>query len=325
MPDKNFSRAGGGDSERKFGEAPILGKVSRSPMSAVPGGRRRRTLKKRQGSSLRIPTIALSVVLLLALSAFFVRHFRNRVAEARQRDESLILAKSLPERKALGFQQLDRQEALAIVKAAFAGISTETVGDYFILGPSDDPRKAVDALKRIMEREGAVTDCEWLGQRFSNGSMIGEVATRSAGADGNKRRIAQLVFGVDGKWRIDLDSYLRKCVPDWAKILSGESETCLVRVFIAPDTYYNGSFADEGKWQSFTLSSADAEDILYGYAKRGSPQDKALQKMLGSGAKSHTATLEMSPAPDGRTRQFEITGVLAEGWVVGESRFDASF
>ena len=265
------------------------------------------------------------MILLLALSAFFVRHFRNRVAEAREEDGSGNLAKPSRERKIAEFQQLDRQEALAIVKAAFAGISAEAVDGYFILGPSDDPRKAIDALRRIAEREGAVTDYEWLGQRFSNGRMIGEVATHSVGADGNKSRIAQLVSGADGKWRIDLDSYLRKCVPDWAKILAGGSETCLVRVFIAPDTYYNGSFSDEGKWQSYTLASADSDDVLYGYAKRGSPQDKALRKMLGSGTDLHTATLELSPAPDGRTRQFEITGVLAEGWVVGESRFDASF
>ena len=325
MADKNFSRAGRGDSERKFGEAPILGKVSRSPMSAVPDRRSRRTLRKRKSGSARKLTIALSVVLLLALSAFFVRHFRNAVAEAKEKDGSGNLAKPFQERKAAELKQLDRQEALAIVKAAFAGISAEAVDGYFILGPSDDPRKAIDALQGLTEREGAVIDYEWLGQKFSNGSMIGEVATRSVGADGTKSRIAQLVSGADGKWRIDLDSYLRKCVPDWAKILSGESETCLVRVFFSPDTYYNGSFSDEGKWQSYTLASADAEDVLYGYAKRGSPQDKALRKMLGSGANLYTATLEMSSAPDGRTRQFEITGVLAEGWVVGESRFDASF
>lgn len=325
MSDKNFSRAGKRDSERKFGDAPILGKVSRSPLSAVPGGRRRRSYRKHKSGSARKFTIALSLLLLLALSAFFVRHFRSRLAEARQEDGSANLAGKFQERKTVGLRQLEREEALALVKAAFASTGPETVEDYFILGPSDDPRKAADALRKIAESEGAVTDCEWLGQTFANGIVIGEVATRTGGVDGGKGRIAQLVLGADGKWRIDLDSYLRKCVPDWAEIFSGESESCLVRVVVTPDTYYNGSFSDEGKWQAFTLASADSKDFLYGYAERGSPQGKALLNMFGSGANVRPATLELKSAPDGRTRQFEITGVLAEGWVVGESRYDASF
>lgn len=325
MPDKNFSRAGSGDSERKLGEAPNLGRVARTPLSAVPGGRRRRTHRKRKSNAARKWTLVLSFVLILAMSAFFVRHFREKVAKAREADGPSILATAFQERKTLELPHLDRQEALAFVKAAFAGISVEAVDDYFVLSPADNPGNAIDALQHIRETEGTITEYEWLGQRFSNGSTIAEVITRMSGTDGNKSRVAQLVFGADRKWRVDLDSYLRKCVPEWTEILSGESDKCLVRVFVGRDTYYNGAYSDEEKWQSFTLASADDENFIYAYVKKGSAQERALRKIFESGADVNSATLMIAPVADARNRQFEITSVLAEGWVVGESRFDASF
>lgn len=46
---------------------------------------------------------------------------------------------------------------------------------------------------------------------------------------------------------------------------------------------------------------------------------------MNSEEKNHRATVEISTHPDAGRRQFEITGVLAENWVIGDARFDESY
>ncbi len=91
------------------------------------------------------------------------------------------------------------------------------------------------------------------------------------------------------------------------------------------DNYYNGIFSDDTVWQAYALVSPDTDEILYAYAKRDTPQFLAMEKILESDEHLHRATLEITSLPDAGERQFQISRVLAENWVMGEKAFDESF
>lgn len=332
MTEKNFSRARSSDSDRKFGEAPILGRLSRSPVSAMKGGgRRRKRLKQKTKVSRAVVTwtLTISFVVLAALIVFLVGYFRNKAEEAIEAanlDEfARDFAIAFSEQKTVELPSLDKTEALAIVHAAFANRDPDAIVGYFVLGETTDPSEALSDLKEISKNEGEISDYQWLGQKFVNGQVIGQMLVEFGNGERRVDRLAELIMCADSKWRIDLDSYLRKSSPGWDAILSGKSETSVIRIFVAIDTYYNGIYSDDTQWQAFSLGSPDVEHNMYGYAKRDSPQIRALRKILGSGEKVHRATVEIRLHPDAGSRQFEISGVLAENWVLGKIPFDESF
>lgn len=274
-------------------------------------------------------TVVISFVVLTLMVVFLVAHFRKKseaAAEAAAFDETAKgLSPSFSEQKTVALQDIGEVEALALVRAAFADSGPQALARHFILGKDMDPDHAMAALSEVAQNEGEITSFRWMGQNYSNGRIIGEVGTLMDAGGTRKNRLAQLVTSPDGKWRIDLDSYLRRSIPDWETILSGKSETSLVRVFIGTDSYYNGIYSDETKWRAYALVSPDVETILYGYVKRASPQDKALRRILDAEGESHRATIEIRWDNKAAPRQFEITGVPAENWVLGGARFDASF
>lgn len=332
MKDSSFRRTSNRETGRKFGEAPILGKVTRSPGSAVfrSSGRRRKAKKKKGISKVALAwTYLLAFVAIGALLFFIVTYIRTKseqTAESQDRYsppndfESPYIEPAAPETT-----QLEGAEAIKLVRSALANRDPSLVADFFELGDLGDPRLALVELQGISEREGEVTGTKWLGQSYHNGLTLGEVVVFMDKGKRPLNRLAQLTLGSDGKWRINLDSYLRKAIPSWEKILSGESTTSVVRVFLAYDTYYNGIYSDEAEWQSYALASPDIGDILYAYAKRGSSQDKALRRILASENKFHRTTLGISKNPESKVRQFVIARVIAENWVVGENDFDERF
>lgn len=332
MPERNFSRNETGDSERKFGEAPILGRVSRTPLSAAEErGKRRRRMKRktRVNKAVVAWTLLVSFVLLLLMVVFLVSHFRKKAAEAAEastlEESSRRLANAFSDQKTVELPTIGEVEALAIVRAAFANADPQAMARHFILGENGDPSQALSELAATKGKEGDISSYRWMGEKYVNGGVIGEVVTHRRNGDERSKRLAQLVIGADGKWRIDLDSYLRKCDPSWPQIISGESPISLIRIFVAPDTYYNGIYSEEAQWRVYALVSPDATAPIFGYAKRGSAQDKALRQILRSGGDVHRATVEIIANPEAGERQFEISGVLAESWVMRGTRFDESF
>jgi hypothetical protein len=57
----------------------------------------------------------------------------------------------------------------------------------------------------------------------------------------------------------------------------------------------------------------------------GSPQAAALKSIFAQEAKLHRVALELRRVEGAGTRQFEISRVLAEDWVMGEVPFDERF
>lgn len=332
MRDKNFSRRRIAESERKFGEAPILGRVSRTPGSApdIHAKRRRRAKPKaKMNVAVMAWTMLISFGLLVALVVFLGGYFRKKAAQA-TRDSGYYGAAGdfgapFSEQKTVELPALSEAEALGIVRTAFAENDPQAMPNHFVLGTDIAPEEALAALARITAEEGEIKVFRWLRQKFSNGRLIGEVATlrETETKTPLSDRIAQLVIGADGKWRIDLDSYLRRVVPDWPTIISRQSPTSVVRIYAQTDNYYNGIYSDETEWQAYMINSPEIDESLYCYARRGTSQEKALRKALQDTIRR--LTVEISANPEAAPRQFEITGVLAEDWVLGEKRFDESF
>jgi hypothetical protein len=133
-----------------------------------------------------------------------------------------------------------------------------------------------------------------------------------------------------GVWKIDFEALARTVRPPWPDLLEGRASEGQVRVIVAPDSYYNGVFSDESQWLSFGLASPDISQILVGYCRRDSAQAKAMQEILKSmddapaaGRQIKRATLAIRRPTGAEPRQFEITRVLAEDWIVSERPFDA--
>jgi len=220
---------------------------------------------------------------------------------------------------------LQSDEAIGIVNKALANRDPGLIRDFFILGKGDTPEQAMEELVRISDAEGSIVRTKWLGLKFPNGSTVLQVYVFTAREGKERARTAQFAQDADGKWRIDLDAYLRKCVPPLAEVVAGEAGTSQVRVFVDEDHYYHGIYSDETKWKVYALASPDITEMLYAYAKRGSSQDKAMRRIIDTDEKLHRATLGILKQPDSGPRQFEISRVIAEDWIIGDKDFDESF
>ncbi len=140
----------------------------------------------------------------------------------------------------------------------------------------------------------------------------------------NKNRLVFLLPDDQGKWRVDIASYLRYNSKPWSEITAQGSCRAVVRVIVGLDSYYNGLFGDEKKWASFTLSSPDTEIPLRGYAEIGSPQFKAIIECLRA-ADPAPMTLEISRDSGMELRQYEIKKVIAQDWVESSKMFSDGF
>ncbi len=316
---------------RKFGDAPAIGNVSRTSGEKPPSLQRRsvRTSHKKKYPKHFLAwsiLIVSAVVSLLIVS--IVKQIRDKVQitqPASQYDKPINLDLIFEKEENSDLPDLKSDEAISIVTQALANRDPSLIQNFFILGKDHDPEQAMAELIRIMDAEGEMSRTEWLGLKFPNGSTVMQVMVYTAIDGKENARIAEFAPGSDGKWRIDLDAYLRKCVPPLEDVVSGKSETSLVRVFVAEDSFYHGMYYDETEWKVYGLASPDIADILYAYVKRGSSQDKALRRIIDTDESLHRATLSIIKHPNSGPRQFEITRVIAENWIIGEKDFDESF
>ncbi len=337
MPDKEFSKVSPDRSERKIGEAPHLGKVSRSPQSAVKnmsgrgrhGGGGHDSRKKRRNTVITAWSGLLAVVTLAVVVAFVVLKFKG---EAERRETSATtgkistdLDKAFSSSAESEVPSLGQEEALKIVATALENRDPLLFPEYFVPPAVGTTAEAIAELSEAAAKEGPVSEMRWIGPKLANHRIVEQVVV-STEKDGEKHnRLAQLVPTSDGGWRIDFDSYMRTASAGWEHIVAGRVPAATVRIFLAADSYYNGIFSDERTWQSYTLVSPDTPEILYGYSRKGSPQHSALTRILSNEDKAHRATLVIRTLPEAGERQFEISRVLAENWVLGEKDFDRSF
>lgn len=220
---------------------------------------------------------------------------------------------------------LKPSEAIEIVTQALANRDPSLIQDFFIIGEGDNPADVMVELLRIRDVEGKITGTEWLGSKFPTMSSAQQAVVRTTKDEIVRTRRAQLALGPDEKWRIDLDAYLRKCDPPLAEVAATEFGTFVVRVFVTEENTYSGIYSEKTEWSAYSLTSPDTTDSLYAYAKRESSQYKAMRQILISDKDLSHATLTIIKQPNSGPRQFEVSRVMADDWIIRKKDFDESF
>ncbi|MEP2775148.1 MAG: hypothetical protein ABJQ29_02390 [Luteolibacter sp.] len=332
MTDRNLSRTGESRSNRQMGEAPAIGKVSRSPESALGADQhsrsRSRSRKARAQNAHRtlIAWTCFFSVLAFCIIAAVIYSFYKKDRASDSGDGSANVAdmsSSFPENKSGSLPTLDQESTKSLVRESLNITDKSQVKDRFIVHSSE--AAVISDLAELKETEGDISRIDWLGQIFANGNVHDEVIVFRENKNTESNRVAQLFKGDDGKWRIDYDAYMRTATPSWGKILSRSVDDSVVRVFINAYSYYNGIYSDDRIWQAYSIASPDVDNVIYGYAKRGSRQEKALTRMLGAGGSIPRATIGLHSADGAGERQFEISRVYAEDWSIGAQAYDESF
>ncbi len=322
MKNNDFSSVPSGRT-RRAGQSPNIGKLTRSPQSAT---RRRRSRRGQNASKSSTRTsllwgAALGTVALVGMVIFFVVSYFQRPDADIGKTAALGAAVALPQRQSKALKTLGEEASLKLVRSALELKDPGQVEEYFVLSTPREPAEAIRLLEEY-EESTPIESYLWLGGKLVNNGYMEEVLVNYKTPGRELNRVAQIWNEPDGSWRIDFDAYARHVSPDWPTINSGKAPVSVVRVFIMEDNYYNGVFADESKWQGYSLVSPDSEEILFGYSLRESPQHRAITEILKAEASVHPVTLEITKTPDSGPRQFEISRVLAENWSIRPQSFD---
>lgn len=222
----------------------------------------------------------------------------------------------------------DEDEALRLVRAALASGNEVEAARHFRTGAGG----AAEVLEMLRaEPDGGKWKLDWMGSLDTDGQILEGVMVTPEDGDPARQRLAFLAPDEKGVWKVDFDSFARICRPSWEDLLDGGARRAEVRVLIASDSYFNGPFASESEWSGFTMVSPDVKadegdvELLRGYAAKGSPQARALERIFQNQVRMARVTLEVTRAPGAEARQFEITRVLSNEWVVGTKAFDERF
>ncbi len=315
--------------DRSAGDAPNIGRVSRTPGTGLPKGIRRRKRKaegrrsrKRRDRRRVIKTwtflVAVAAVGLLGVCIWLgIDKIFSERPEGMEPDP-VAVAKPLAISQ---FPSPSDKAAIELVRTALAVRDVARVGQFIRTGKAS-PEQVVEFFKGMVAGDGEIDRYEWLGSMDANGMALeGVSVTFKTG----KNRLALLTPDSRGKWRMDFESFARVVEPAWKEIVENRAKMAVVRVFVAKDSYYNGIFSDEKQWLCYGIASPDTPEILVGYCKTDSPQARAVRWIASKSTGANRATLELQHRPDSEARQFEITRVLSEDWVIREKPFDQDF
>ena len=324
--------------DRTTGDAPSIGRVSRMPGAGQAKGdlrRRRRgerpvnerALKNRRRVMLMWSVIFILLTVAVMGTAMWL-WLRPKigvmpVANTRQ-------VRQIEERVVSKFESPTEDAALALVQGALSNRDAAKVREYFRLG-SSTPEEVLGFLDDVEKADGKPSGMDWLRSIDANDLLLDGVAVSFKTDSALRTRLALLTPDASGKWQLDFDAFARKVNPSWPELLDGRAKRGLVRVVVTRKHYYNFCFKDDTQWLCYEMTSPDHESILFGYCRRGSPQAEAMgrivteEEMLEAGRFANRATLEVRRNENSESRQFEISRVLAEDWVIGDTPFDASF
>lgn len=216
------------------------------------------------------------------------------------------------------------EAALLRTVETFLAARTPADLEALIRPSSQDPAAMIGKLENLDKVDGEMSSLRYLGPIDSRAVQIEGVVVNF---EGGRNRLALLSPDSAGKWLVDFDAFDRYSTPDWDTLMSGKAVTGTVRIFCSQDSYYNGLYADESKWACFAMASPDHETLMFGYVQRDSERLEAMLKGLNKdGAltaapargQSNRLTLEISHKDGAQPRQFEITKLLSDEWVVGE-------
>jgi hypothetical protein len=265
-----------------------------------------------------------ALAVIVGFAVFWVRSHRRA-------PETLDLTRgSQNVRIASRFVSPGDDEALALVNEALANRDPGMVESSMRPGTTE-PGKIVEFMKELATRDGGIQRISWLSSMDVDG-MLMEGAQVVSGKTAPIAYIAFLVPDDAGVWKMDFDAFARVSTPPWKEFLAGGADSARVRVLVAKDSYFNGPFLDESFWECYGLAAPelkeclpDGQEVLRGYCRKDSSQAKAMARIFQDQARMHRATLEIRKTEGADSRQFEITRVLSEEWVLPEVPLDEKF
>lgn len=228
------------------------------------------------------------------------------------------------------YESPSEEVALDLVKRGLGIRKSADVAEYFHLG-SASADEVSGFLSQMGDLDGPVEGMGWSGSMDRNGLLMDGVVVRTRMGSQLKTRLALLTPDENGRWKIDFDAYARKVEPSWDELLEKQAGEGLVRVIVKLDRYYNGPFHDDSKWVCYGMISPDTDVLMMGYCRVGSPQERAMARVLVGGdspsavGSVQRATLMIRRIEGSETRQFEISRVLAEDWVLSDKPLDAKY
>ena len=274
-------------------------------------------------------SLILSLIALLVIGGFMVFWLHSH-----RTAKSTAVAAQPPEKNVRvlsKFVSPAEDETLALVKRALANRDPGMVASFFHPGGAS-PAEVVEFLEGSEARDGRIARYDWLSSMDANGLLMEGVLVAYSGKNPPAERLAFLTPDDTGVWKVDFDAFARSSRPAWKDLLEQRADHAQVRVFVAMDAYYNGPFLDESQWVCFGMVSPElkellpeGQELLRGYCKVGSSQAKAMARIFAGDGRTKRATLEIRRKQGADSRQFEITRVLAEDWVLAPTPFDEKF
>jgi hypothetical protein len=183
------------------------------------------------------------------------------------------------------------------------------------------PDEALAEMTKTREQQGTVKRIKWLGTDQSISIPQEKVLVSY---ESGHYRIASLIANAEGKWQVDLESFVAYQSKPWKKIMGQEACQARVRVLLRHDSYYNGAFQDESVWASYALTNTEQSDVIYGYARKSSAAYLALEDVL-SAKPNVPVILEIAREAEMLPSQYEIKKVMERGWVESQKELSRSY
>lgn len=215
------------------------------------------------------------------------------------------------------------EQAAEAAPVAWSGLQPEQIADKFLAATTQQERlrwvRQPAAVADIMERfyrdgPGAsekVADIGTMPQAMTEDHVFERFAVTMT--DGSKRLLCVL-FG-EKAGGVDFKSYARHGSDPWGAVLDGTvAKASEMRVFLKRGSYYNYEFTDESQWLCLVASSPELEDPINLYARRDNPHLLRFLRNPPKQLQRYTIALE-NPGNGQRHRQWQLTQVLATGWV----------
>lgn len=225
--------------------------------------------------------------------------------------------------------RLTTDDALAVANRILSATQASDLRE--LIRPGELDTSAVLAgMEALVERHGAIDEPRWLGTIDTLALPVEGVVVRY---DDGHRRLMEFTPEADSGWLVDMDSFLGHCDPAFSELGKGDHQKALVRVIATSDTYYNGPFSDEEEWACFSVRVEPKDEPIYAYCRRGTAAMQALINIEGKTQALLSApgqrasefkglrarvTLQLQRRPETPLRQYEITEVLSDTWVIPE-------
>ena len=324
--------------DRIVGDPPSLGRVervarnvhgdSRKKSRSGRNGPKRRLERSGGGKAARRLSVLVFLLTILTIIVTFILWSDKRLKQSTVSKFEKLSKLRPVERVGSQFKSPSEEQTRAIVTAALESKNEADVVTNFRLNGAS-PSEVLEFLRQEQEAKGSPRLGQWVGSVDFNNTLMDSILVRYEKDEETELRVALLTPDDQGVWRLDYESFARKCYPLWHDFVSGEATEGIVRIWFTKDNYFNGQYADDSKWLCFALGRVDSDEIIYGYCPIDSPQAEAMAKVMkrlqmNEEIKSSLsrATLLISRSEGSEKRQFEIKRVLAEDWLLTETPFD---